>query len=81
MRASGKAITANSIVVALAFLALLLSDLYPLQLMGILITQPLMFSAFAALLLLPAAASFFRPGFIRLAPRVVGNMALEGAGD
>jgi predicted RND superfamily exporter protein len=79
MRASGKAITANAAIVGLAFLALGLSDLYPLQLMGLLITQTLLFSAVATLLLLPAAAAFFQPGFLRLpAPPAAPVLALEG---
>lgn len=72
MRASGKAITANAFIVALGFLALLLSDLYPLQLMGVLITQTLLFGGFATLMLIPAAASFFRPGFVTAAGPTLG---------
>ena len=84
MRASGKAITANAFIVALGFLALLLSDLYPLQLMGVLITQTLLFSGFATLMLIPAAASFFRPGFLRAAgpvrERATGRAAFQAGG-
>ncbi len=64
MRASGKAITANAFIVALGFLALLMADLFPLQVMGVLIAQTLLFSGFTTLMLLPAAASFFQPGFV-----------------
>lgn len=67
MRASGKAITANAIIVALGFLALTASDLYPLQLMGLMICQTLLISAVTALVLLPAAATFFNPRFMRAA--------------
>ncbi len=65
MRASGKAISANAAVVAIGFIALAFSNLYPMQLMGLLITQTLLLSAFATLVLLPAAAVVFAPAFVR----------------
>lgn len=79
MRASGKAIAANAVVVALGFLALALSDLYPLQLMGLMIFQTLLISAFIALVVIPAAATFFNPRFVRAAATEgqAGDLATE----
>lgn len=81
MRASGKAIIANAIIVALGFLALTMSDLYPLQLMGLIICQTLLLSALTTLIILPAAATFFNPGFIQAAARRPSGdpLAVEGA--
>ena len=67
MRASGKAITANAFTVALGFLALSFSSMLPLRQVGWMISQTLLFSAVTTLVLLPAAATFFMPRFLRTA--------------
>jgi len=84
MLASGKAITANAVTVAVGFLALSFSDMVPIRQIGWMVSQTLILSAVSTLLLIPAAASFFRVGFLRRAetsPKLSPGLASATAGD
>jgi uncharacterized protein len=65
MHASGKAITANAVTVAVGFLALLMSDMIPMRYVGWMVCQTLLVSAVTTLMLLPAAVALLRPVFER----------------
>ena len=64
MLTSGKAITANALVVGVGFLALTFSQFNPIRQIGWLVSQTLIVSAIATVVLLPALAAFIRPRFI-----------------
>ncbi|MDH4226015.1 MAG: MMPL family transporter, partial [Deltaproteobacteria bacterium] len=65
MASSGKAIFSNAATVSLGFLALIFSIFVPMQQIGWLICQTMMISSLATLLLIPAAAAFFKPAFLK----------------
>lgn len=66
MTTSGKAISANAIIVAMGFLVLLLSTMVPMRQVGLMVAQTLLVSGVGTLVLLPAAITFFRPAFARV---------------
>lgn len=67
METSGKAISANAVIVAAGFLVLLAADMVPMQNMGLIISQLLLVCAMATLLCIPAAVALTQPRFVRLA--------------
>ncbi|MDH4246990.1 MAG: MMPL family transporter [Deltaproteobacteria bacterium] len=79
LHSSGKAISANALVVAVGFSVLVFSRSTPMQQAGLMIGQTLLVSALATLTLLPAAMAFFRPAFARLPSSPSHPVAVEEA--